>query len=197
MDAGANIRDTKAILDAKAVIAKCALSMASVLEGSQADAERFAMWLSGEAQCGWEREVRLRTARLNEARGELMRKQMQPTADGRPPSTVDERKAVSRAEAALADAEDHLRRTRYWVMEFQRVLANFRAGMGALGTFVDQVAPSAVATLNRMAESVDAYLATQASPIVEPSSDGVTPMDPTTSMRRSGSEAPSDDGARP
>jgi len=196
VDAGANIRDTKAILDAKAVIAKCALSMASVLEGSQADAERFAMWLSGEAQCGWEREVRLRTARLNEARGELMRKQMQPTADGRPPSTVDERKAVARAEAALADAEGRLRRTRYWVMEFQRVLANFRAGMGALGTFVDQVAPSAVASLNRMAASVDAYLAAQASPIVDSSSEGVTPMDPTASMRRSGSEDQADDEVR-
>lgn len=197
MDSGANIRDTKAILDAKAVIVKAARSMASVLEESQADSERFAMWLSGEAQAGWERQVRLRTTRLNEARSELMRKQMQPTADGRPPSTVDERKAVSRAEAALASAEDRLRRTRHWVMEYQRVLANFRAGMGSLGTFVDQVAPSAVAALNRMAESVDAYLAAQASPIVDLSTSDATPKDAAASMRRSGSDHPDADGAHP
>lgn len=195
VDSGANIRDTKAILDAKAVIVKAARSIASVIEESQADSERFAMWLSGEAQSGWERQVRLRTTRLNEARSELMRKQMQPTADGRPPSTVDERKAVSRAEAALASAEDRLRRTRHWVMEYQRVLANFRAGMGSLGTFVDQVAPAAVSALNRMAESVDAYLAAQGSPIVDPSTTESAVVESKASMRRSGSDLTDADGA--
>ncbi len=195
VDSGANIRDTKAILDAKAVIVKAARSIASVIEESQADSERFAMWLAGEAQSGWERQVRLRTTRLNEARSELMRKQMQPTADGRPPSTVDERKAVSRAEAALASAEDRLRRTRYWVMEYPRVLANFRAGMGSLGTFVDQVAPAAVSALNRMAESVDAYLAAQSSPIVDAPTTDSAVVESKASMRRSGSDLTDADGA--
>jgi len=188
VDSGANIRDTQAILDAKAVIVKAARSMASVIEESQADSERFALWLSGEAQAEWERQVRLRTTRLNEARSELMRKQMQPTADGRPPSTVDERKAVSRAEAAVASAEDRLRRTRHWIMEYQRVLANFRSGLGSLGTFVDQIAPSAVAALNKMAESIDAYLAAQSSPLVDPAAPDTHLPDPSGSMRRSGSD---------
>jgi len=195
VDSGANIRDTKAILDAKALIVKAARSMASVVEESQADSERFGLWLSGEAQAGWERQVRLRTTRLNEARSELMRKQMQPTADGRPPSTVDERKAVSRAEAALALAEDRLRRTRRWVMEYQRVLANFRAGMGSLGTFVDQIAPAAVAALNRMAESVDAYLAAQTSPLVDTPTTDIHSADSSISMRRTGTDHAGTEGA--
>ncbi|MFM7480212.1 MAG: hypothetical protein ACKO4V_03660 [Planctomycetota bacterium] len=195
MDSGANIRDTKAILDAKALIVKAARSMASVVEESQADSERFGLWLSGEAQADWERQVRLRTTRLNEARSELMRKQMQPTADGRPPSTVDERKAVSRAEAALALAEDRLRRTRRWVMEYQRVLANFRAGMGSLGTFVDQIAPAAVAALNRMAESVDAYLAAQTSPLVDTPTTDIPSADSSISMRRTGTDHAGTEGA--
>lgn len=197
MDSGANIRDTKAILDAKAVIVKAGRSMASVIEESQADSERFAMWLSEEMQVGWERQIRLRTTRLNEARSELMRKQMQPTADGRPPSTVDERKALTRAEAALASAEAHLRRTRHWIIEYQRVLANFRAGMGALGTFVDQTVPAAVSSLNRMAESVDAYLAAQASPPVDTVNGDSQPIEPTGTMRRSGSANADTDEARP
>jgi len=196
VDSGANIRDTKAVLDAKAVVVKAGRSMASVIEESQADSERFALWLSEEVQVGWERQIRVRTTRLNEARSELMRKQMQPTADGRPPSTVDERKAVTRAEAALASAEAHLRRTRHWIIEYQRVLANFRAGMGALSTFVDQVVPAAVSSLNKMAESVDAYLTTQASPTLDSMKSDSLPVEPTDTMRRSGSEDTNADEAR-
>lgn len=197
MDSGANIRDTKAILDAKAIIVKAARIMGLVIHESQSDSERFAMWLSDEVQVGWERQVRLRTKRLNEARSAFVRKQLQPTATGSPPSTVDERKAVARAEAALASAEERLRRTKHWVMEYQRVLATFRVGMGELGTFVDRVAPSAVAALNRMAESVDAYLAAQFSPLVDASNADSTPMESMEAMRRAGSDHPDADGARP
>ncbi|MSR43758.1 MAG: hypothetical protein EXS15_00135 [Phycisphaerales bacterium] len=160
MDQGAHLRDTRTIMAAKAILTKAARGFATAIEESRSDAERFGMWLSSEGPTYWERQRRQLTEKLNGDRAALFRKEIQMTADGRPPSTVDERRTVARTEQAVRHAEHCLRELRRWAIEYQRVLALFRAGMGPLSTYVDQVIPASVASLNRMGEAIDSYLST-------------------------------------
>ncbi len=160
MDAGANLRDARTLMAAKAILVKAGRSFATAIEEAQSDAERFGMWLDGEGQAHWDRQRRLRTEKLNIDKSALFRKQIQPTADGRPPSVIDEKRAVARSEVALQHAESCLRNLKRWRGEYQRLLAQFRAGMNPLSHYVDQVVPTATASLNRMAQAIDAYLAT-------------------------------------
>ncbi|MSQ90116.1 MAG: hypothetical protein EXS01_01805 [Phycisphaerales bacterium] len=198
MDTGANLRDTRTIMAAKAVLTKAARSFGSAIEESQSDAERFGMWLTGEGPTFWEGQRRKLTEKLNIDRAALFRKQIQMTADGRPPSTVDEKKAVVRAEHAVRHAEHCLRELRRWSIEYQRVLAQFRAGMGPLSTYVDQIVPAAVIALNRMAESIDAYISTAPAAVDDTAQtagdqtairDPASAQQPDQSMRRGGSDA--------
>ncbi len=192
MDGGAHLRDTNTLMAAKAIIVKAGQSFATAIEEAHSDAERFGMWLDGDGQAHWERQRRLRTEKLNIDRAALFRKQIQMTADGRPPSTVDEKRAVVRAEAALHQAETYLRNLKRWRIEYQRLLAQFRAGMNPLSHYVDQVVPSSIASLNRMAQAIDGYIATTVARTVDSESDhglrvagsDPPPTDTHTSMRR-------------
>ncbi len=160
MDSGANLQDAKTLMAAKAMLIKASQGFATAIEEAQSDAERFGMWLNSEGPAHWERQRRLRTEKLNMDRSALVRKEMQMTADGRPPSTVDERKTVQRSEESVRRAEDCLRQLRKWAIEYQRVLAQVRAGFSPLSTYVEQTVPAAVASLNRRAQAIDAYIST-------------------------------------
>lgn len=196
MDSGANLRDTRTLMTAKATLVKAARGFATAIEESQSDAERFGMWLDSEGPAYWERQRRLRTEKLNMDRSALVRKEMQMTADGRPPSTVDERKAVTRSERAVQHAEDCLRQLRRWAIEYQRVLAQFRSGFSPLSTYVDQIVPAAIVSLNRMAQAIDLYLATSPEKVDsslgtgsdDASFKGSADVEPPSAMRRSGSD---------
>ena len=194
MDSGANLRDTRTLMAAKATLTKAGRSFATAIEEAQSDADRFGMWLNGEGPAHWTRQRRILTEKLNADRAALFRKQIQPTADGRPPSTVDERKAVLRSERAVQHADDCLRNLRRWAIEYQRVVALFRAGLGPLTTYVDQIVPEAVASLNRMAQSIDGYLSTSPGKvdpgleIGERRPDGSLGTDSGDSMRRAGTD---------
>jgi hypothetical protein len=199
MESGANLQDAKTLMAAKAMLTKAGQAFATAIEEAQSDAERFGMWLNSEGPAHWERQRRLRTEKLNMDRSALVRKEMQMTADGRPPSTVDERKTVQRSEEAVRHAEHCLQQLRKWAIEYQRVLAQFRAGFSPLSTYVDQIVPTAIVSLNRMAQAIDAYLST--APIKvdstlslsdDVSQTGTIPTNSNTPMRRSGSDSGSE-----
>lgn len=197
MDQGADLRDTSTLMAAKAVLVKSSRGFATALEEAVSDAERFGMWLESAAPAEWERQLRQRSDRLNAAKSALYRKQMQPTADGRPPSVVDEKRAVDRAHAAVDEAQQYLRALKRWGPEYQRVLGRFRAGLSPLANLVESVLPRSIASINRMAEAIDAYLATPSGgPVLRDlSGDGPTtqrpqaPQPSDTSMRRGGDES--------
>ncbi len=196
MDTGANLRDARTLMAAKAILVKAGRSFATAIEEAQSDAERFGMWLDNEGQAHWERQRRLRTEKLNIDKAALFRKQIQMTADGRPPSVVDEKRAVARAEAALQQAETCLRNLKRWRGEYQRLLAQFRAGMNPLSHYVDQTIPSATAALNRMEQSIDGYLAKtlkrsdpeEFGAVADRANDAAPQSDGAGSMRRSTEE---------
>lgn len=199
MDSGANLQDAKTLMAAKAMLTKAGQGFATAIEEAQSDAERFGMWLNSEGPAHWERQRRLRTEKLNMDRSALVRKEMQMTADGRPPSTVDERKTVQRSEESVRRAEHCLQQLRKWAIEYQRVLAQFRAGFSPLSTYVDQTVPAAVASLNRMAQAIDAYLSTAPMKVDstlslsdDVSQKGTIATNSNTPMRRSGSDSGSE-----
>jgi hypothetical protein len=204
MSEGADLRDTSTLMAAKAVLVKSSRGFATAMEEAISDAERFGMWIESAGPSEWERQLRQRTDRLNMARSALYRKQMQPTADGRPPSVVDEKRALQRAEQAVEEAQQRLRALKRWSVEYQRVLGRFRAGLSPLANHVEGVLPRSIAAINRMAEAIDAYLATQSGGPAQRALDadlGAFPdpqidSDLGDSMRRGGSEQGQSEGQR-
>jgi hypothetical protein len=91
------------------------------------------------------------------ARSALFNKEMiRATSDSRP-SVVDERKALARAEARLADLEHRSRRCRHWSVELASQRSVFRGGVAPLQTALDRDIPRAAALLRHLAAHLEEY----------------------------------------
>lgn len=131
----------------------------AAITSADADAGRTALWLRTERLPFWKKEIRRREDELNKARADLNAKEALKGIDGDPRKTVDERKAVERAQHRIREARDKLETTKHWMRQLEKAQAAYRAAAQPLRRAVDAEIPAAVAELDRMAEALEGYLA--------------------------------------
>jgi len=71
---------------------------------------------------------------------------------------VVERKNVQRWEAAVAQAEEKLRRIKHWSTALEREFMLFKAGMQSMSNIVAADLPNATARIERMTRSLEEYI---------------------------------------
>jgi hypothetical protein len=148
------IRDFKVALLAFQEDATIALSEAT------SDAQRGLWYITSECKAHWQRELKRRTDKLNQAKADLYRKQME-TSDTRT-SAVVERKNVAKWEAAVGQAEEKLRAIKRWAVELERQFMIFKAGVQGIGNIVAGDLPNAAARMERMILALEQYVHLQA-----------------------------------
>jgi glutamine synthetase adenylyltransferase len=148
------LRDVKAALQSFADDATVALSEAT------SDAQRGLWYIANDCKAHWQRELKKRTDKLQQAKAELFKKQLESN-DTRT-SAVVERKNVARWEAAVAQAEEKLRRIKHWSHAMEREFMLFKAGVQGLSNIVAADLPAATARIDRMIASLQAYIHLQA-----------------------------------
>lgn len=126
------------------------------LSEAQSDAQRGLWYITTDCRAHWQRELKKRTEKLNQAKADLFRKQVE-TSDTRT-SAVVERKAVQRWEQAVAQAEEKLRRIKHWSTALEREFMLFKAGMQSISNIVAADLPEANARIGRMIESLEKYI---------------------------------------
>lgn len=155
---------SSASIDAAHLLAELKVQLAKFAEEAgagvvEADAEvgRTLRWLEGEAKTGWEFQLKKRQEKLQIALEELRKKQLYKAVDGTTPSTVDERKAVQKWRAAVEEAEAKLKAVKSWRIKLEQEANNYRGAVSPVARSVESDVPNAMADLDRMMESLDAY----------------------------------------
>ena len=152
--------------------------------------DRTLEWLSGEQAAYWKGQVRIRTENVRRAKQAVSHKKMLPTASGLPPSIVDEQAALAVARRRLEEAEQKALAVKVWTQRIQKERTPYRASMGSIRDLIERGLPRAMRELDRMLESLDAYIALDA-PGAEDAADSAA-LQPSQGPQADGTEAEAD-----
>jgi hypothetical protein len=178
--AEARVESIEAIANFKRALYKFAEAANSSLTDAEADMANVYRWLEGEQRSHWQNQVRKATELVSRCEDALRQKRLFKDASGRVPSAVDEEKALSRAKRMKEIAEEKLEHVRRYTPRLQREIMLYKGQVQRFATFVAADIPAAAAKLDKMVDSLEAYVnlaATDAS-VQQPVSQ---PTDETTS----------------
>lgn len=159
----AHVTSTEAIDAFKAALVVYLSKSRLLLEDACDEVLRLRTWLQTDRRLYWEAQVRRRQKVLEEARQVLFSAGM---AKLREPSAA-ERAAVQRAQRALAEAEEKLRRVKHWTREYEHRVEPSLRQLESLRTVLTHDLPKGVAYLNQILQTLDAYAGMKA-PAIEP-----------------------------
>ncbi|MBN1846031.1 MAG: hypothetical protein JW810_10130 [Sedimentisphaerales bacterium] len=132
---------------------------ATALEEAGSESQRLLIWLKQTQYRHWKVELRRRTERFQAAKLELKRKQDIETSPlGGSYSFIDEKKALAAAQRALEEAQRKLKNIQRWIPLLERESLSFRGSAQGLMDLAEVGIPNACAALDRMMDSLEAYL---------------------------------------
>jgi hypothetical protein len=160
MSQEAQIRSIGTLRHLRACLTKFAEVASAALEETSGDVQHTLLWLR-ESQYGyWKKQVQKRSELHSQAKLALKRKEIfDRVIAGNPSSCVDEKKALKRAEARLQEAQYKLRQVKVWVTRIEKEMSDYRAAVQRLSHDLEVRIPNARARLDKMTDSLDAYVA--------------------------------------
>lgn len=154
----ARLTDIRALEEVRAAFVKFRDETNQALTEVDIEVQRAVNWVRNEQAAYWKQQERKRHELLEHAKAELRRAQF-PTTDGKIPSAIEQKKAVAKAEAAVEEARDKIQSVRKWSRLLEREVAEYTGLAQPLTGAIDSDIPRAIALLDRMAGSVESYLA--------------------------------------
>jgi hypothetical protein len=117
-------------------------------------------WLQHDRYPYWRGIVRDKADAHTRAKLALnQRKLFELSVQGTPSSCVDEKKALRIAEQGLREAEHRFARAKFWIGQMDRDLNDYKGRVKGLSGAVQAEVPKALAALDRMVDSLEAYVA--------------------------------------
>lgn len=140
------------------------MTFASVASGALdeagADFDGTLLWLRGDQSRYWKNQVRACTEQFVRAKLALKQREVLDRAlAGTRSSCVDERKAVAAAQKRLREAELKLQQVKRWNRQLEKESLDFRGGTQRLLSAIETDIPNACARLDKMLDSLEAYVA--------------------------------------
>jgi hypothetical protein len=129
------------------------------LDSHDQETRRMLDWLLADQPARWQQEVRRGDDELTRAKIELERCRSSRLPGGEPPSCMEERKAVDRARLRRAYAEQKVEAVQKWGRLFDREVTEYSARANQLRSLVDVDLVGAMAMLDRVLTSLEAYAA--------------------------------------
>jgi hypothetical protein len=160
MSQEARISSVLVLKQLRAALATFAATASIALEEASTDIQRTRRWLEEDRYRYWRTQVQVRSERFARANIALKQKEVfDRTLAGTPSSCVDERKALKVAQGQLREAEHKLGRARAWSQQIEKELSNYRGAVHRLVSAIEVDIPNAQAKLDKMIDSLEAYLA--------------------------------------
>ncbi|NBX24850.1 MAG: hypothetical protein EBQ99_02170 [Planctomycetes bacterium] len=153
----ANVISVDVLQRLRAAMVRCHEEMGLALSEADSEVDRAVVWVERERVMHWRSRIQRLGEEVNDARSALFRKETVTSSKDSRPSVVDEKKALERAKARLADAEQRLQRSRSWSVSLPRDQAVYKGGTAALSSMVERELPAAIAALERMSVALQAY----------------------------------------
>lgn len=163
---------------------------------SDADGEvgRVVRWLDGTAEPHWRMQIKKLQDAILQLKEEIRKKVLYKAVDGTRYSAVDEKKQLQILQRRLEEAERKLQNIKHWKRQIEVELNQYRGQVLQLQRTAEDDVPRAVALLDRLSDSLDAYARMEA-----PSGDAArSQAGSEETMARGGTEdVPADEGQEP
>ena len=160
---GADLTDPGLLRDLRGQVGRFVTVAAGALGGAGAEVERVREWLRGEQTTLWKAQVRKREEAFIEARCRYQQAQLdvelaQRGRGGGKQGSDEERLAMRTAQRRLTEAEEKLALIRHWAQRLEQEATPLvhQAKMHDLA--LRELGERAIRQLDRLADSVQAYL---------------------------------------
>lgn len=154
----ADVHSIEAIREFRPTLVKFAEQARQAIGEVQAEVQRTMAWLEQEQGPFWQRQIRKCHEQVRQAKLALNQKRMYASPTGGRQTAVDEERALKRAKRRLEIAEEKLKLVQRWRRELDREWARQQGQLQRLGRSADHEIPRAIALLERMSRSLEAYV---------------------------------------
>ncbi len=124
------------------------------LDEVNAEVRRTREWVVNDRRFFWQSEVRRRAKRVDEAQQELLAARMSSLREEK----AAQQQAVTQSRRELHEAEEKLRRVKYWARQFDIVVDPLVKQLGGLRMAADHELPEAIAFLSNVQRALDVYV---------------------------------------
>lgn len=154
----AQVQSLAAVQEFRPAIVQFRAEIQDALSSLALDVRRAHDWLADQKR-HWEKAVRETHDEVVHAKAELNRRQTVPPGD-RIPDTSQQEEDLARAKAKLKYAEGKVESCRRWYTQLERAIEEYDGPVRRLGTRVEIDLPKGLASLERVIQRLEAYLAT-------------------------------------
>jgi hypothetical protein len=158
MGESAQVSSIAAVEEFRRALVKFAQQAAQALCEMEAEIRRCFDWLTHEQLKYWQTEFQRSGRALLEAKTELLNAQTSRRMDDYVPTCIQERKKVERIRQRQELAQSKIEAVRRWGQVIAREIDEFKVRSAQLSTMLDSEIPKALATLDRILLSLDAYV---------------------------------------
>lgn len=130
------------------------------------EVKRMRQWLETVQRPHWEMEIKKRSRKCDQANQELISARFS-TMRG---TIMVQEQALRKAKAALQEAEDKLRKTKRWILDFDRVLEPLVKKLENFDYYLEHDMAKGIAQMEQLSRALEGYTQTtlDTSPSAEP-----------------------------
>jgi hypothetical protein len=154
----ARVENIEAIKNFKRALWKFAEIANAALADAEAEAAHTHRWLESEQRSYWQSNMRKAQELVARCEEALRHKKIFKDASGRTPSAVDEEKALQKAKRMLEHATERLENVRRYTPRLEREIMLYKGQVQRLATFVAADIPTAAGKLDKIVETLEAYV---------------------------------------
>jgi hypothetical protein len=159
MSQGANVRSVDAIRDFKVALINFAEDAQNALGSVDMEIRQIRNWLVRDQLTFWQSQIKRGQERVSMARADLFRRKIsQSNSDAI--SDTEQKEAVRDAERKLREAEEKVITIKKWIPILEHALSEYHSQSQPLGDHLSGRFAATLNLLDRMLDSLDAYLAT-------------------------------------
>lgn len=153
----ADVKSIDTLAFVKAALANYAHESGQALAEVEIEGRRAVEWITVDRAEFWKAEVRRSADLVNQAMKDLEHCRTFKKVGDNQPSCIEEKKALEKAKARLAFAEQKQEAVRRWTPVVQQQFRETGVRMVHFRDIIDVQIPKAVARMERMLKSLDAY----------------------------------------
>lgn len=167
MTRSARLTSIDAVERMSAALAVFGEEVAVALDQLDIETKRALEWIRHDRKAYWTSQVRRNRDGVSESRAELERALTYRGVADQRPSCRDERAALEKAKRRLHVSEEKIELVKRWTHTIDHEVLELIAGMSQLAQWLQADLPRAQALLNRLAATLEAYVATPTANTVE------------------------------
>jgi hypothetical protein len=153
----ADVRSVDAIKDFRVALALFAEDALGALGTVNMEAKRTIQWVQHDRRAYWAEQIKRRQEQVALAKAEVFRRKLAKT-DDYTPAMSEQKEKLRIAEARLEDAERRAVLVKKWETALQQAVFEYQGASRRMSSLVGGDVPRAIAVLERMIGTLEAYL---------------------------------------